>query len=62
MSTVSNRNKNKGSIFDENNDISFDKNKTLLNSISCGVYHRKKLKIRIINIKIQMLINMLNLD
>ena len=45
MSTVSNRNKNKGNIFDENNDISFDKNKTLLNSISCGVYHRKKLKI-----------------
>ena len=45
MSTVSNRNKNKGNIFDENNDISFDKSKTLLNSISSGVYHRKKLKI-----------------
>ena len=45
IDTVSNKNRNKGNIFDENNDITIDKNKTFLNSISCGIYHRKRLKI-----------------
>ena len=45
MSTVSNINKNKGNIFTENNNVSQEKNKTLLNSMCSGVYHKKKLKI-----------------
>ena len=37
--------KNKGNIFDDNNDESSEKNKTLFNSVCNGIYHRKKMKI-----------------
>ena len=37
--------KNKGNIFDDNNDESSEKNKTLFNSMCNGIYHRKKMKI-----------------
>ena len=49
MSTVSNITRYKPTIFDEDNydnyDISREKNKSFLDSISKGIYHRKKLKI-----------------
>ena len=42
MATVSNINGNIANTFDDdNNDISLEKNKSFLNSISKGIYHRK---------------------
>ena len=45
MIAVSSLDKNNGNIFDDNSDISSEKNKTLFKSMCNGVYHRKKLKI-----------------
>ena len=45
MIAVSSLDKNNGNIFDDNDDISSEKNKTLFKSMCNGVYHRKKLKI-----------------
>lgn len=48
MSTISNVRNKKGNIFDDDNynhNESLEKNTTIVNSMCCGVYRRKKLKI-----------------